>query len=56
VELLEDLCANIFGRTFCPLGDGAVMALRGALKNFRDEFVYHVEKKGCMVSGGFGPA
>ena len=56
VELLEDLCANIFGRTFCPLGDGAVMALRGALKNFRDEFVYHVEKKGCMVYGGFGPA
>ena len=56
VELLEDLCASIFGRTFCPLGDGAVMALRGALKNFRDEFVYHVEKKGCMVSGGFGPA
>ena len=56
VELLEDLCASIFGRTFCPLGDGAVMALRGALKNFRDEFVYHVEKKGCMVYGGFGPA
>ncbi|MEK7829151.1 MAG: NADH-ubiquinone oxidoreductase-F iron-sulfur binding region domain-containing protein, partial [Deltaproteobacteria bacterium] len=49
VELLESLCANIFGRTFCPLGDGAVMALRGALKNFRDEFEYHVKNKRCMV-------
>ncbi len=50
VELLESLCTNIFGRTFCPLGDGAVMALRGALKNFREEFQYHVDHKRCMVS------
>jgi NADH-quinone oxidoreductase subunit F len=50
VELLESLCDNIFGRTFCPLGDGAVMALRGALKHFREEFVYHIEHKKCMVS------
>lgn len=49
VELIETLCGNIFGRTFCPLGDGAVMALRGALKNFRDEFVYHVKNKRCVV-------
>ena len=49
VELVETLCGNIFGRTFCPLGDGAVMALRGALKNFRDEFVYHVKNKRCVV-------
>jgi len=50
VELLEKLCGNIFGRTFCPLGDGAIMALRGALKNFRDEFVYHVKNKKCVLS------
>ncbi len=50
VELLESLCTNIFGRTFCPLGDGAVMALRGALKNFRDEFQHHIDHKRCMVS------
>ena len=49
VELVETLCGNIFGRTFCPLGDGAVMALRGALKNFRDEFEYHVKNKKCTV-------
>ena len=48
IELLDRLCGNIFGRTFCPLGDGAVMALRGALKNFRDEFEFHVKNKRCM--------
>jgi len=47
VELLESLCTNIFGRTFCPLGDGAVMALRGALKHFRQEFQYHIDHKMC---------
>ena len=49
VELLERLCTNIFGRTFCPLGDGAVMALRGFIKNFREEFVYHENHKRCIV-------
>ena len=51
VELLESLCTNIFGRTFCPLGDGAVMALRGALKNFREEFEHHAAHGKCMVEG-----
>lgn len=50
IELMESLCGNIFGRTFCPLGDGAVMALRGALKNFREEFQYHIDHKKCMAS------
>ena len=38
IELLESLCTGIFGRCFCALGDAAVMALRGALQNFREEF------------------
>lgn len=50
VKELERLCTNIFGRTFCPLGDGAVMSLRGALKHFRDEFVYHEQHKKCIVA------
>ncbi len=49
IKLLDEVCDNIFGNTFCPLGDGAVMALRGFLHNFRDEFEYHIERKECMV-------
>ena len=51
VELLESLCTGVFGRCFCALGDAAVMALRGALQNFREEFLYHITDKKCMVSG-----
>ncbi len=51
MELLKKLCVDIFGRTFCPLGDGAVMALRGAFNNFMEEFEYHIKNKRCMVNG-----
>ena len=50
LDLLDGICNNIFGRTFCPLGDGAVMALRGSLNNFREEFQYHIDHKRCMAS------
>jgi NADH-quinone oxidoreductase subunit F len=50
VELLESLCSGIFGRCFCALGDAAVLALRGALQNFREEFLYHITNKKCIVS------
>jgi NADH-quinone oxidoreductase subunit F len=52
IKIIEDACEGIFGRTFCPLGDGAVMALRGVLNNFREEFEYHIEHKKCMVGAG----
>ena len=49
VALLESLCTGIFGRCFCALGDAAVMALRGALTHFREEFTYHIAHKKCAV-------
>jgi hypothetical protein len=30
------------------------MALRGALKNFKEEFYFHAAHKRCMVSAGTG--
>ncbi len=38
IELLEDLCKQIAGKTFCPLGDAASTPIPAALKYFRDEF------------------
>jgi NADH-quinone oxidoreductase subunit F len=49
VELLESLCQGIFGNCFCALGDAAVMALRGALKYFKQEFYDHIAKGRCTV-------
>ncbi len=48
LELLDKVCDSIFGTTLCPLGDSAVAALRGAMENFREDFVYHIEHKKCM--------
>ena len=39
MKLLEEVCGNIMGRSFCALGDAAATPYPGALKYFRDEFV-----------------
>ncbi|MBF0422280.1 MAG: NADH-quinone oxidoreductase subunit NuoF [Magnetococcales bacterium] len=49
IELLEELCGNISGKTICALGDAAAMPVAGAIRAFRDEFVFHVEHGRCMV-------
>jgi NADH-quinone oxidoreductase subunit F len=50
LDLLASVATNIKGRTICALGDAAAMPVEGMLKHFKDEFVYHVEHKTCMVA------
>ncbi|OUZ10630.1 NADH-quinone oxidoreductase subunit F [Aeromicrobium sp. PE09-221] len=38
IELLQDLCSNILGRSFCALGDGATSPITSAIEYFREEF------------------
>ena len=47
LELLEDLCDNIFGRVFCALGDGMTSPIVSSLKHFRDEYEQHIREKRC---------
>ncbi|HKX42725.1 MAG TPA: NADH-quinone oxidoreductase subunit NuoF [Burkholderiaceae bacterium] len=49
IDLLNSVADNIQGRTICALGDAAAMPVRAMIKNFRDEFVHHVEHKHCLV-------
>ncbi|MDH3210034.1 MAG: NADH-quinone oxidoreductase subunit NuoF [Burkholderiaceae bacterium] len=49
VELLQSVANDIMGRTICALGDAAAMPVRAMIKNFRSEFVHHIEHKSCMV-------
>lgn len=49
MDLLNNLADNIQGRTICALGDAAAMPVRAMIQHFRDEFIYHVEHKRCMV-------
>ena len=50
VEILEDVCDNILGKSFCALGDAAAMPVQGGLKHFREEFEFHVTHKKCKVN------
>lgn len=52
---LEDLdqlarsAKNMEGRTICAFGDAAAWPVGGFLRHFRDEFIYHIEHKQCLV-------
>ncbi len=43
IGLLDELADNIFGRSFCALGDGAASPIKSSIKYFRDEYVHLVE-------------
>lgn len=38
VELLDEIANNIFGRSFCALGDAAATPIMSGIKKFRNEF------------------
>ncbi|HNS52901.1 MAG TPA: NADH-quinone oxidoreductase subunit NuoF [Anaerolineae bacterium] len=54
VPLLLDICENITGRSFCPLGDALATPLSSSLRHFRDEYEFHIREKRCMPGAG-GP-
>ncbi len=57
LDLLLNLSDQIQGRTICALGDAAAMPVRAFVKNFREEFEYHIANKRCMVkAGGYSSA
>jgi NADH-quinone oxidoreductase subunit F len=50
LDTLLDLSDNILGRSFCALGDGATSPVSSSIKYFRDEYLAHVDGKGCPFS------
>jgi NADH-quinone oxidoreductase subunit F len=49
LDLLLDICSNIAGRSFCPLGDAAVGPVRSSVERFRPEYEFHIHEKQCLV-------
>ena len=49
LDLLLDICDNIGGKSFCPLGDAALGPVTSSIRHFRDEYLYHIHEKRCMV-------
>ncbi len=54
LDLLGEICDNISGKTFCPLGEGALGPVRGTLKYFEEEYREHLRLKGCPLKAGIG--
>ncbi len=52
IDLLLDVCDNIFGKSFCPLGDAATSSIVSSIKLFRDEYIHHVRAHACLVGPG----
>jgi NADH-quinone oxidoreductase subunit F len=50
LELLLDICANMKGRTICPLSDAAAMPIESYIQKFYDEFAAHIQEKRCVVA------
>ncbi|HKS27963.1 MAG TPA: NADH-quinone oxidoreductase subunit NuoF [Pyrinomonadaceae bacterium] len=52
-QLLLDICDNIEGKSFCPLGDAASWPIQSAIKKFPEDFKRHlarmVEPEGAAV-------
>ncbi len=51
LDLLHNVAKGIEGHTICALGDAAAAPVTSFLKQFREEFEYHIEHKKCMVGG-----
>jgi len=47
IDLLLDICDNISGKCFCPLGDAALGPVTSSIKHFREEYLYHIREKRC---------
>jgi NADH-quinone oxidoreductase subunit F len=52
IDLLLDICSNISGRSFCPLGDAATSSITSSIKLFRGEYEYHITHGHCQVGPG----
>jgi len=51
VDLLDDVCDRMLGKSLCALGDFAVYPVSSYLRKYRDEFEAHVERRGCPFEG-----
>ena len=52
IDLLMDICDNIAGKSFCPLGDAATSSITSGIKKYREEFEYHVKHGRCKDGPG----
>jgi len=50
IELLQNICGNMVGNTFCPMGEAAVNPVLSTLTRFPDEYAYYIEHKRSLTA------
>lgn len=50
LEQLLGVAGKISGNTICALGEAASMPVQSFVRQFREEFEYHIEHKKCMTN------
>jgi NADH-quinone oxidoreductase subunit F len=50
LEIMLDICANMKGKTICPLSDAAAMPIESYIQRFYDEFAAHIQEQRCVVA------
>jgi NADH-quinone oxidoreductase subunit F len=51
LDLLDDVCDRMLGKSLCALGDFAVYPVSSYLRKYRDEFAEHIVERGCPFHG-----
>ncbi len=54
IPMLVDVMDNIGGKTLCPFGFSVIWPLQSCLKNWREEFDYHIRERRCPKEHPFG--
>ncbi len=49
IPTLKEVCSKIQWKCLCALGEAAAMAVSGAMRNFEEEFILHIKKRGCEL-------
>ncbi len=50
LDLLTEMARKIEGRTICALGDAAAVPILSFIKNFREEFEFHIHNRSCLAA------
>jgi NADH-quinone oxidoreductase subunit F len=53
LETIASTCQFMEGKTICAFSDAAAWAAGNFLRQFREEFVSHIEQKGCPFTESF---
>ncbi|TML48980.1 MAG: hypothetical protein E6G20_03870 [Actinobacteria bacterium] len=51
LDLLDDVCDKMLGKSLCALGDFAVYPVSSYLRKYRSEFEAHLGGAGCPLAG-----